>query len=129
MPSPNGELGLASLPAGGDMYFAGDSGLAAVDPGEPGPGSYATRGGTRSAAINLDSNPSEGLMYPGSFTPSGEAIADVSKSPSTRGHYSEIINFHGSPAPWILVGLLLVMGLMALEAKGRLGPLHADLEV
>ncbi len=49
----------------------------------------------------------------------GEAIVNTAGSP--RGHVSELLNFHGSPAPWILIGLLLAAGLLHLSASGRAG--------
>jgi hypothetical protein len=51
-------------------------------------------------------------------TGSGEPIVSAAKA--SRGHWSEIFNFHGSPAPWVLIGILLAAGLLHLSAQARL---------
>lgn len=51
------------------------------------------------------------------MTGGGEPIASAAKS--SRGHWSEIFNFHGSPAPWILLGILIVAGFLQLGASAR----------
>jgi hypothetical protein len=51
------------------------------------------------------------------YTGEGEHIVNASES--SRGHVSEILNFHGSPAPWVLIGILLVAGILHLEAHGK----------
>jgi hypothetical protein len=111
---------LASLPPGGNLYFQADQAVATkvpaeqgVDPGGPG----------RAQARDLYSPGGEGvppkLMFGEgtAYTGAGEHI--VKASSSSKGHVSEILNFHGSPAPWVLIGILLVAGILHLEANGK----------
>jgi hypothetical protein len=104
---------LASLPAGGNLYFAQDQALMVKDPGEVSPSGYPTAQGTSGAATNLQLSP---LMF-GSGKMTGEGEAIVTPEAQSKGHFSEILNFHGSPAPWILIGLLLAAGLLMFQAK------------
>jgi hypothetical protein len=108
---------VASIPTAGNLYFEADQAVAAKSPGEVSPGeSYATAQGTHSAATNLQSSP---LMF-GEGTVAGNGEQIVHASQQTSGHYSEILNFHGSPAPWILIGILLAAGLLMFSAKGTI---------
>lgn len=119
MPYPPGSESpaLASLPPAGDLYFPASIGVAAKNPGE------VIRGGGRSASTGAQSLDSEApkLMFgsPATYTGNGEPIVHASQS--SRGHVSEILNFHGSPAPWVLFGILLVAGMLHLSAQGKLG--------
>lgn len=117
MPVPGfDDPALASLPPGGNLYYDQAVNVGAKIPGSP--------------IVEL-SNPGQAmdtsaptLMFGGgtATTGSGEAIASAASS--SRGHVSEILNFHGSPAPWVLLGILLVAGILHLEGsagvKGRL---------
>jgi hypothetical protein len=108
---------LASQLSGGNLYFAADQAVAVKNPGEVAPGGYPTAYGTTGEALNLQLSP---LMFgQEKMTGSGEVI--VTPEQSSKGHYSEILNFHGSPAPWVLIGILLVAGLLTFQAKGSLG--------
>jgi hypothetical protein len=105
----------SALPAGGNLYFASSAGI--HDPGE------VIRGGSRSdpsGAQALDAAAPD-LMFgeAAGLTSQGEPIKNVANS--SRGHVSEILNFHGSPAPWVLLGLLLVAGILHLSGEGKLG--------
>ena len=107
----------ASIPPAENVYFSADQAVAAKDPGRVTAGAYGTAYGTTSGAGNLQTSP---LMFGSEkVTSQGEAVVDASKS--SRGHWSEIFNFHGSPAPWILIGLLLAAGLLHLSAKTHVG--------
>jgi hypothetical protein len=106
---------LASLPPGGNLYFGAD--VALHDPAEQ----YADpRGPGHSQAQDQTAPP---LMFgEGTATTKGplghEAVANVANAP--RGHWSEVLNFSGSPAPWILLGILLAAGILHLEANAKL---------
>lgn len=110
----------ASIPTSPNLYFGADQAVAVKNPGRVAPGSYASQMGTRSAADNLRMAP---LMFGGEAVKGdGTAVAVVSNSPTgSRGHVAEVLNFHGSPAPWILIGLLLAAGLLHLSASGHVG--------
>jgi hypothetical protein len=117
MPAPGfDDPALASVPPAGNLYFAADQATAAKSPGEQfadprGPGHAQARDATPPTLMF-----GEGTHYTGA----GEPIVPAAKA--SRGHVSEILNFHGSPAPWVLIGILLVAGILHLEAHGKLGP-------
>jgi len=102
--------------AGTSLYFEADRSV-------PNPGKTGTTGN------NAFGNPVEGqsvapapLMFGSgseAVSGSGEPIVNTARAP--KGHVSEILNFHGSPAPWLLIGLLLAAGLLHLSASGRVG--------
>lgn len=119
MPSPRGfdDPAVAALPPAGDRYFEPSVALARLNPGEQ------IRGGGRSAptgAQSLDQNAPPLIFGEGKYTGEGEAIVGPATGRST-GHVSEILNFHGSPAPWILIGILMVAGILHLSAEGKFG--------
>jgi hypothetical protein len=109
------EPGVAALPAGGDLYYSSSVGLR--NPGLP----YA--GGGRSSPAGAQSMdaaaPAQMFGSSTAYTGQGEPIVQASRS--SRGHVSEILNFHGSPAPWVLIGILLVAGILHLQAQGKFG--------
>jgi hypothetical protein len=119
LPPGTEEPGLAALPPGGDLYFERDTSL--QNPGQ------VFFGGGRSAPTGAQSLDAAAptLYFPNTqagqpaYTGTGEQILQASRS--SRGHVGEILNFHGSPAPWILIGLLLVAGILHLQASGNLG--------
>jgi hypothetical protein len=43
-----------------------------------------------------------------------------------RAHFSEVMNFSGSPMPWLLLAALAYFGLVHLHLAGRLGPYRAS---
>lgn len=102
---------LASLPPAGNLYFGADTAVAAKSPGEL----IAGRNGRGQAA---DTQPVS-LIFGNEETHTSQGEAVVSAADSSRGHFSEILNFHGSPAPWILIGLLLAAGFLHLEANAK----------
>lgn len=105
---------LASQLTSENLYFAADQAVMVKNPGEVSPAGYPTAGGTRSEAIDLQLSP---LMFgQGAITGDGEPIVHAANA--SEGHWSEITNFHGSPAPWILIGILLAAGLLMFSAKG-----------
>jgi hypothetical protein len=122
---------LASLPPGGNLYYPADAALANKTPPtqsiEPvgGPGLsqaqdlYAPGGGT--AQNPLTQAPSPVLMFGEGVATTGAGEPVVSAAQSSRGHWSEVLNFHGSPAPWVLLGILLVAGLLQLSASAKFG--------
>lgn len=101
---------VASLAAGGNLYFAADQAVASKLTGDWPRSEGAARGqqADQKGAVSLMFGEGEAI------TSSGEAV--VSSANSSRGHVSEILNFRGSPAPWILIGLLLAAGLLHLQA-------------
>jgi hypothetical protein len=110
MPSPRGfdDPALASIPPAGNLYFAADVALAAPTQRlVSGPGHVQQTDLTPPA-----------LMF-GGVNAQGEAVVHSADNATGRGHWSEIFNFSGSPAPWILIGVLLVAGLLHLSANAR----------
>ncbi len=102
---------VAANPPGGDLYFQPAAGLAS--PGEVGPaGGYPTNQGTTGHAGDLQTAP---LAFESESVNGGQAVALASNA--SKGHVGEVINFRGSPAPWILLGLLLLFGLLVVSAE------------
>lgn len=112
MPSPSADPAVAAMSPPGTLYFQ----QAVPDPGQ------IIQGGGRSAptgAQSMDVTPPKLMFGEGTaYTASGEAIVQAANN-GGRGHWSEILNFHGSPAPWILIGLLLVAGILHASAEGK----------
>jgi hypothetical protein len=108
---------LASKPPGGNLYFAQDAAVTSKSPGEIFIDNI--QAGQNAEGPRPDLAPT--LVFGGSAatTPSGEAIVNAANS--SKGHFTELLNFHGSPAPWILIGILLAAGLLHLEAAGKIG--------
>jgi hypothetical protein len=112
---------LAARPPGGNLYYEADASVAAkliepdigVEPRGLNPVHTAqVRDLNPGAPVHL-------IFGDAATTGSGEPIALAANS--SKGHVSEILNFHGSPAPWILIGILLVAGLLHLEAGAKFG--------
>lgn len=107
---------LASLPPGGNLYFEADAAVASKIGGTP-IVELASPGQAFDTAA-----PS--LMFGAGVATDGQGAPIVNASQSSRGHWSEILNFHGSPAPWVLIGLLIAAGMLHLSAgahfKGEL---------
>jgi hypothetical protein len=110
--------GVAAIPTSGDLYFQA---VAVKDPGEIQPGGTVTSMGTTGHADNLQV-PS--LMFGAGekYTSKGEAVVGPAVNPGvTKGSWKEVLNFHGSPAPWVLIGILLVAGILHLQAGAKVG--------
>jgi len=115
MPSPAGfdDPRLAALPQSPNPYYSDTLSIASA--GEVLRGELDVPGHGQ-----LKDTSSAPLMFgEGSYTAQGEPIAAVHNStPSTgKGHISEMLDFHGSPAPWILLFALLALGALHLEGK------------
>ena len=108
---------LASRPTAENLYFGAEEAILGKSPGEAGPGQYDIAGGTGGRLAQTNLQTPELIFGEGTVNGQGEAIHDTSSSP--RGHWSEVLNFHGSPAPWVLIGILLVAGLLMFSAKWR----------
>ena len=99
---------LASYPPAGNLHFAQDVALSAVPP-------IVERGSPGQGADTMVPS----LMFGAGTATDGEGAAIVSAANSSKGHVSEIFNFHGSPAPWVLIGILLAAGVLHLEANAK----------
>jgi len=100
--------------AEGNLYFAQDLAVAAKLHGSP----IIGMPGTNYGQVMDTSVPS--LIFAGpAMTGSGEAIVSAANQTGGSGHWSEIFNFHGSPAPWVLMGILLAAGLLHLSANAK----------
>jgi hypothetical protein len=105
---------LASLPPGGNLYFAADQAVASKIVGPPAREPHSTGHGQA-----MDTRPPSLMFGERTATTSqGEAVVNAAHQSGT-GHFSEILNFHGSPAPWILLGILLAAGLLHLSANAK----------
>jgi hypothetical protein len=113
--------GVAASPPGGDLYFASAASIAS--PGVPlsPEGSYNAFDTTGNAG-NLRVAP---LMFESPTNAGGQSVALASQA-AGGGHVSEVLNFRGSPVPWIGIALLMLFGLLVLTAEFRLkGPGHS----
>jgi hypothetical protein len=55
------------------------------------------------------------------------AVATPDQMPvGQRQHAAELLNFSGSPMPWILLAALAYMGLVHLHVIGKVGPYRAS---
>ncbi len=112
------DAGVAANPPGGDLYFGSAAALASPGESIAGEGAYSQFGTTGNAG-NLRIAP---LMFEGPANQGGQAVALASNAEG-GGHVSEVLNFRGSPVPWIGLGLLLLFGLLVMTAEFRLkGP-------
>lgn len=58
------------------------------------------------------------------------ALASPDQMPvGQRQHFSELLNFQGSPMPWILIAALAYFGLVHLHVNSRVGPYRASAAV
>jgi len=101
---------------GSSLYFGADRAV-------PNPGRTGTTGNNAYGNPQIGSAiPAAALMFgtgSGAVTGQGEAVVNTAGAP--KGHVSEILNFQGSPAPWILIFLLLAAGFLHLSASGSAG--------
>jgi hypothetical protein len=81
---------------------------------------------TTGHAGNLQTAP---LAFETDAVSGGQAVANAANA--SKGHVGEVINFRGSPAPWILLGLLLLTGLLVVsaEVKAKAGKARAGGEI
>jgi len=106
----------ATRAPGGNLYFTADQAI--KSPGLVGISGNNSRGYPRAGNVA-----SPALMFGAgeATTGTGEPIVNTANSATGKGHVSEILNFHGSPAPWILILLLLAAGVIHLSASARGG--------
>jgi hypothetical protein len=108
------EPATAARPSPPSLYFAANRSL-------PNPGRTGTTGNNAFGNPLVGSSlPPAPLMF-GSPAIDNAGEANVLTTGAPKGHISEILNFKGSPAPWILIGLLLAAGLLHLSANGSAG--------
>lgn len=110
---PNADPAVAAAPDEGNLYF----GAQVTNPGQQYFGGGRSSG-TGAQAVDA-SAPELFFGNSGNYTDKGEPIVHASNA--SRGHVGEILNFNGSPAPWVLLGILLVAGILHLSAEGKLG--------
>lgn len=116
MPSPGfDDPAVASLPPAGNLYYGQDVALS-VGPQafEIQPAEYGGMVGRGVEGHPLGRRVN--LMFGGSSATTGEGAPIVNAANATSGHWSDVLNFHGSPAPWILLGILIVAGLLHVSA-------------
>lgn len=110
---------VASVPPAGNLYFQADQAVAAKSPGEQ-LAENLKEPALRSNVYDVDGQVGPSLMF-GAGVMTGEGQPIVSAANQTSGHWSEVLNFHGSPAPWVLIGILIVAGVLHLSGGGKLG--------
>lgn len=110
---------LAARPPGGNLFYTRDAAVAStIGPNPP------DHVGEPGHAQLRDVNPPPLMFGTPANVQQTKAGAETIVSPANSGvgsgHFSEVLNFHGSPAPWILLGILLVAGIVHLEAGAKL---------
>lgn len=120
IPSGFKDPAVAAIPVSGDLYF--EPSIAIKNPGEVSSDVASSKMmGTSGHAAYLDSTPFFGAGT--SYTASGEAVTGPAVTPGTHviSSWKDAFNFHGSPAPWVLIGILLVAGILHVQSIGVLG--------
>lgn len=111
-----------------DVHFAGAdawaqmTGVSPMSPlvGGPGQGTAEspagpyTIDGHASRIVTNDAAPIAGITGPGS------AVLD---------DWRDVLNFKGSPAPWLLLLLLVMLGFMQLRVQARAGKAHGNVAI
>lgn len=107
-----------SLPAAGELEWHRMGGLSPEHPLVGGPridglGAHDVDGGF-SRIATLEST--------------GAALGQLAGAPGvhTIDGFGDLLNFRGSPMPWMLGLALLALGVMQLQVAGRVGPLKAS---
>jgi hypothetical protein len=107
---------VAANPPGGDLYFPAAAALASPGEGFTNSFGYAKSFGTTGHAGNLETAP---LAFASpEVGPKGQAAPLASNA--VKGHVGEVLNFRGSPVPWIGIAILLLFGILLISAELRL---------
>ena len=110
---------LASYPPAGNLYYSSDVAVGGkvpaqqiyADPQTPGHAQAQDVTGPPPLFFESEST---------AATPAGhEAVVNSANQTTGKGHVAEILNFRGSPAPWILIAILIVAGLLHLSASAK----------
>ena len=62
-----------------------------------------------------------GAQQPGLESVNSSGTAVTSPVSQTLGHWSSVLDFHNSTAPWILLGILLLYGWIHLSVRANAG--------
>jgi len=85
-------------------------------------------GGAGPTGANILPYTSLGDQVPGSaMPPSMNASGTAATVPVSglQNHWSSVLDFHNSPAPWILIGILLLYGWIHVSVRGSVGHARA----
>lgn len=111
----SGAGGLAAQ-APPDVYFPQALAIANVTGG--------IAGAPPDSGVALPYSAQGGVQTPTSF--GGAMPAPVAPVSQQQSHWSSVLNFHGSPAPWILLGILILYGWLHASARVKAGPASAS---
>jgi hypothetical protein len=98
--------GLAAQAPGGDAYLPGALRIRSV--------SADLVGQANQVGVMLPNTPAAG--YGNIAHISGDG-SQVERPMSRIGSFSEILDFHNSPAPWILLGILVLYGWLHVQVR------------
>jgi hypothetical protein len=106
----------ADLPFAGAAEWSAMTGVSPMSPLVGGPG-LAGGGGQASLPYNVDGARSR-VVTNGTAGPVGAADA---AGMNLLDDWRDVFNFRGSPAPWLLLFILVMLGLMQLRVSARAG--------
>jgi hypothetical protein len=109
-----GRGGLAAGAPGGDVFFPSALGIR--------PTSSAIIGGPPQSGVLLPFSGDNNLMSAPPTVGSGGSAVETPVS-RQQNHWSAVLDFHNSTAPWILIGILVLYGWihLSVRAGGRAG--------
>lgn len=114
----SGGGGLAAQTPFADLYFPGAVGIHSGTAGQIG-GPGPTASGNVLPSTNLGD-----MLAMGRMNASGTAATTpVSQQ---QNHWSSVLDFHNSPAPWILIAILFLYGWLHLTARAKAGRTSAS---
>jgi hypothetical protein len=104
------------VPGTGEMSWEAVSGINVTDPLISGPG--------------MGSNmPNDVGSHSGAFVSLPPADGGYAAQPKGTDNWRDLLDFQGSPAPWVLLIAFAAIGWVAFGASARLGPVKAAASV
>lgn len=111
----SGQLGgLAAQVPGGDLYFAQAAGISNVQ--------SSVAGSPGTTGVVLPWSAAGEVQSPAALADMAPPAAPVSQQQS---HWSNVLDFHGNVAPWILLAILFLYGWLHLSVNARAGRTRA----
>lgn len=113
-----GDGGLAAKTPYQDLYFPQAASINSGSSGQiagAGPASGGNRLPYTGIGDQLASGSMTGLGMNGSGTAATTPVSQM------QNHWSSVLDFHNSPAPWILIGILVLYGWLHLSVRANAG--------
>lgn len=110
----NGGGGLAAQTPYADLYFPGALGISSSSSGQIG-GAGPLSGGNVLPYTGVGDQLGTGYGMNASGTAATTPMSQI------QNHWSTVFDFHNSPAPWILIGILVLYGWLHLSVHANAG--------